>query len=188
MTQMTKSISLRATICTIALLLLSLHPADVSADFAPAADAAESSTEGASSLPALKPPHSSTNHADPNKKADGLPSGFTVFASLALVLGIFLALVWVLRRAAPPGASLLPAEAFEVLGRAPLANRQQAHLLRCGNKLLLISAGAAGTEPLTEITDPAEVERLTELCRRARPNIATTALSRILGQKGKSNG
>jgi len=75
-----------------------------------------------------------------------------------------------------------------VLGRAPLANRQQAHLLRCGNKLLLVSAGTAGTEPLTEITDPAEVERLTELCRRARPNIATTALSRILGQKGKSDG
>ena len=95
------------------------------------------------------------------------------------MLGIFFALVWVLRRASPPGAALLPTEAFEVLGRAPLANRQQAHLLRCGNKLLLISAGAAGAEPLTEITDPAEVDRLTELCRQARPSIATTALGRF---------
>ncbi len=185
---MTRSKSLRATIRIIALVFLSLHPADLSADVAAAADLPEASIGGASSLPALKPPHSSTNHADPSNKSDGLPSGWTVFASLALVLGIFFALVWVLRRAAPAGASLLPAEAFEILGRAPLTNRQQAHLLRCGNKLLLISASAAGTEPLTEITDPAEVARLTELCRRARPNIATTALSRILGQKGKSNG
>jgi flagellar biogenesis protein FliO len=185
---MTKTKSIRSAIWVMVLILPTAHPAEVSADVTPTTDPSESSTEGASSLPALKPPHSSANHTDLNKKSDGLPSGWTVFASLALVLGVFFALVWVLRRAAPPGASLLPAEAFEVLGRAPLANRQQAHLLRCGNKLLLISAGAAGTEPLTEITDPAEVERLTELCRRARPNIATTALSRILGQKGKSNG
>ena len=97
-------------------------------------------------------------------------------------------MVWLLRRASPPGAGLLPAEAFEVLGRAPLANRQQAHLLRCGNKLLLVSASAAGTEPLAEITDPAEVDRLTSLCRQSRSNVATTALSQMFRQKGKSNG
>ena len=132
--------------------------------------------------------HNPANRSDQGKKPGGLLSAATVFGSLALVLGVFFALVSALRRAAPPGAALLPAEAFEVLGRAPLANRQQAHLLRCGNKLLLISSNAAGAEPLTEITDPAEVDRLTDLCRQARPSIATTALSRILGQKGKSNG
>jgi flagellar biogenesis protein FliO len=123
---------------------------------------------------------------EPGKKPDGTPSLVAVFGSLALVLGIFFALVWMLRRASP-GAGVLPAEVFEVLGRAPLANRQQAHLLRCGNKLLLVSTGAAGTEPLTEITDPSEVERLTNLCRESRPAAATTALGRMFGQKGKSN-
>jgi flagellar biogenesis protein FliO len=184
---MTRSTSPPSVIHIIVLILLSVRPAEVSAQVGPANDPAEPSAKA--SLPIAEPKsHNSASRTDQDKKPGGLPSAVQIFGSLALVLGVFLALVWVLRRAAPPGASLLPAEAFEVLGRAPLANRQQAHLLRCGNKLLLISAGTAGTEPLTEITDPAEVDRLTELCRRARPNIATTALSRILGQKGKSNG
>ena len=72
----------------------------------------------------------------------------------------------------PQGRGILPAEAFEVLGRSPLANRQQAQLLRCGNKLLLVCVGAAGAETLTEITDPAEVERLVETCRRGRSGAA----------------
>ena len=58
------------------------------------------------------------------------------------MLGIFFLVVWLLRRASPRGPAALPGEAFEVLGRAPLANRQQAHLLRCGNKLLLVSRHA----------------------------------------------
>jgi flagellar protein FliO/FliZ len=183
---MTKSRSPQLIILVAVLVLLSAQPAQVFAQVMPAGEQSEASAKTA--LPIAEPKsHDSANRAD-QKKADGLPSPVTVFGSLLLVLGVFFALVWALRRAAPPGAALLPAEAFEVLGRAPLANRQHAHLLRCGNKLLLVSAGAAGTEPLTEITDPAEVDRLTELCRQARPSMATTALSRILGQKGKSNG
>jgi flagellar biogenesis protein FliO len=184
---MTRAKSIRSAICIIVLILLSAHPAEVSAQASPVAEPAESSAKAA--LPLTEPKsHNPTNRGEPKKKPDGLPSAVTVFGSLALVLGVFFALVWVLRRAAPAGAALLPAEAFEVLGRAPLANRQQAHLLRCGNKLLLVASGAAGIESLTEITDAAEVDRLTDLCRQARPGIATTALGRILGQKGKSNG
>ncbi|MFZ1932997.1 MAG: flagellar biosynthetic protein FliO [Thermoguttaceae bacterium] len=184
---MTKTKSIRSAVRAIALVLLSACPADLPAQVASQADPSESSAKAA--LPIAEPKsHNPANRSDQGKKPGGLSSAATVFGSLALVLGVFFALVWALRRAAPPGAALLPAEAFEVLGRAPLANRQQAHLLRCGNKLLLISSNAAGAEPLTEITDPAEVDRLTDLCRQARPSIATTALSRILGQKGKSNG
>ena len=164
---------MRSAIWTIVLILLSACPAELSAQSTPITEAK---------------PRNSANRADPGKKPDGLPSPVAVLGSLALVLGIFFALVWLLRRASPPGAALLPVEAFEVLGRAPLANRRQAHLLRCGNKLLLVSTGAAGTEPLTEITDPAEVDRLTVLCRQARPTAATTALRHIFRQKGKSDG
>jgi flagellar biogenesis protein FliO len=178
---------MRSAICIIVLILLAAYPAELPAQTASAVEPSGSAAESAPPLPSLKP-HNSGSHGEPGRKLDGSSSGVTVFVSLVLVLGIFFALVWVLRRASPPGAAMLPAEAFEVLGRAPLANRQQAHLLRFGNKLLLVSTGAAGTEPLTEITDPAEVERLTNVCRQARPNIATTALSRILGQTGRSNG
>jgi hypothetical protein len=77
----------------------------------------------------------------------------------------------------------LPVEAFEVLGRAPLGFRQHAMMLRCGNKLLLISTGMAGTESLAEITDPAEVERLTELCRQARPAGPTAIFRNVFRHK-----
>jgi len=177
---------MRSALLTIVLILLSACPAELSAQVAPAAEPSVPSAEPASPLPALKP-HSSASRTESDRKLNGAPSLVTVLGSLALVLGIFFALVWALRRASPPGAALLPAEAFEVLGRAPLANRQQAHLLRCGNKLLLVSTGAAGTEPLTEITDPAEVDRLTVLCRQARPTAATTALRHIFRRKGKSD-
>ena len=54
-------------------------------------------------------------------------------------------------------------------GRAPLAGRQHVHLLRCGSKLLLVSVTPGGAETLTEVTDPAEVDRLAGLCRQAHP-------------------
>jgi hypothetical protein len=71
----------------------------------------------------------------------------------------------------------LPSEVFEVLGRAPLANHQQAQLVRCGSKLLLVSVNATsgGVRTLTEITDPAEVDRLIDLCRQVRGSRAATA-------------
>ncbi len=112
----------------------------------------------------------------------GLPSVVTVAGSLALVLGIFFLVAWGIRRAAPAAGTALPGEVFEVLGRAPMASRQQVYLLRCGNKLILVSVTAAGAETLTEITDPAEVDRLAGLCRQAHPQSATAAFRQVLGQ------
>jgi flagellar biogenesis protein FliO len=87
-------------------------------------------------------------------------------ASLGIVLGLFLMVAWAVRRGMPRSAALLPREAVEVLGRAPLVGRQQVHLVRCGNKVLLLSVSATSVETLTEITDSAEVERLGEICRQ----------------------
>jgi len=69
-----------------------------------------------------------------------------------------------------------------VLGRAPLAARQQVHLLRCGRKLLLVSVTPAGAETLTEITEPEEVDRLAGLCRAAQPGSSTATFRRLLDQ------
>jgi flagellar biogenesis protein FliO len=116
------------------------------------------------------------------KTVSGLPSLATTAGSLAVVLGLFFALVWMMRRASPKGSVLLPGEVVEVLGRAPLAGRQQMHLLRCGNKLLLVSVTPAGAETLTEVTDPLEVDRLAGLCRQAHPQSATAAFRQVFQQ------
>jgi flagellar biogenesis protein FliO len=123
-----------------------------------------------------------THRAETGKPAAGLPPAITVVGSLAVVLGIFLLFAWGLRRAAPRSLTVLPGEVLEILGRAPLAGRQQLHLLRCGNKLLLVSVTPAGAETLTEITDPAEVDRLAGLCQQARPNSATAAFRQVFQQ------
>ena len=133
-----------------------------------------------SALP-LKP-HGRDSHPETGRKIGGLPSLVTVGGSLAAVLGVFFLLVWVMRRAAPPGPAALPGEAFEVLGRAPLGHRQQVHLLRCGSKLLLVSLTPSGAETLTEITDPSEVERLAESCRRAKTHGGTAVFRRVFEQ------
>ncbi|HMC11309.1 MAG TPA: flagellar biosynthetic protein FliO, partial [Pirellulaceae bacterium] len=108
----------------------------------------------------------------------------TVAGSLGAVLGLFLVVVWCTRRFAPGGAALLPKEAVELLGRAPLAARQQAQLIRIGNKLLLVAISPAGVETLTEITDPTEVEHLTALCQRGRPTSSSAAFRQALTQLG----
>lgn len=89
----------------------------------------------------------------------------TICTSLAVVLGLFFLCAWFLRRNMPKGMSLLPSEVVEQLGRAPLAGKQNMHLVRVGQKLLLIAVTPFGTETLTEVTDPDEVARLCGLCR-----------------------
>jgi flagellar protein FliO/FliZ len=140
-----------------------------------------SSAETPSSALTLKP-HSAGGHADSGKRPGGIQSLATVGGSLAVVLGIFFLIVWVLRRASPRGLRTLPGEAFEVLGRAPLAHHQQAHLLRCGNKLLLVAVTATSAETLTEITDPAEVDRLALLCRPTKSGSPVQSFRQVFRQ------
>lgn len=177
---------MRLLIMTIGLLLLSTYPVELSGQVVPYDGSAAPSSEAAPAYqqPTLSPAktHDLAGHPEQEKKPGGLQSIGTVGGSLAVVLGIFFLIAWVLRRASPNGFATLPAEAFEVLGRAALANRQQVHLLRCGNKLLLVSVTATGMETLTEITDPAEVDRLANLCRQTRSKGAATALRRVFGR------
>lgn len=134
-----------------------------------------------SQAPLPLPPPGSSGRTQQGPRG-GLGSVVTVASSLALVLGVFFLVAWGMRRAAPAGGTALPGEVFEVLGRAPMASRQQVYLLRCGNKLVLVSVTAAGAETLTEITQPAEVDRLAGLCRQAHPNSATAAFRQVFGQ------
>jgi flagellar biogenesis protein FliO len=146
---------------------------------APAAAAPAKPAEPAAPLPLGSASRGRSEHG---KSPGGLPALVTVAGSLAVVLGLFLAGAWAMRRAAPRGSILLPSEVFEVLGRAPLAGRQQVHLLRCGRKLLLVCVTPAGTETLTEVTEPGEVDRLAGACRQAHPHGATAAFRQVFQQ------
>ncbi|MBN1587978.1 MAG: FliO/MopB family protein [Pirellulales bacterium] len=112
----------------------------------------------------------------------GLTLLWTTGGALTLVLGLFLVIAWGLRRAAPKATLRLPGGVIEILGRVPLDNRQQMHLIQCGNKLLLVGATPEGARTLTEITEPVEVNRLVALCKQTPSDNAVTAFRHIFEQ------
>ena len=137
-----------------------------------------------SPYPAMPPP--GTRASAPGGKSSGqfggMASLLTTGGSLALVLGLFMLMAWIMRRTVPGAVQALPGDVMEVLGRASLTGRQQVHLVRIGNKLILVSVTPEGAETLTEITDAQEVDRLAGLCRETHPGSATNAFRQVFGQ------
>lgn len=101
--------------------------------------------------------------------------------SLSIVLGGYLGLVWLLRKINPVGNQGIPTEVLEVVGNAPLDSRQNLQLVRLGSKLLLMIHGPDGTQPIGEVTDPAEVDHLVALCN-GRTRTATSAISHAVNR------
>lgn len=135
------------------------------------------------SLPRRGQRKPSTSALKPIDRPAGTASTlFTGLASLAVVLGLFFVVTWALRRGMPRGAAQLPSDVVEVLGRTPLATRQFAHLIRCGNKLVLVHLAPGSVRSLTEITDPVEVDRLSGICRQAHPRSTTASFRQVFQQ------
>ncbi len=109
----------------------------------------------------------------------------TAASGLAIVVGLFLVCMWLLRRAGPKPTSPLPSDAVAVLGRVPLAARNFAHLLQVGNKLVLVAITPEGVAPITEITDPLEVQRMLGLCLRNGKQSTTAEFQDVLEQLSK---
>jgi flagellar biogenesis protein FliO len=147
----------------------------------------------------VEPPQSDHRRLAPRRRnatkpaadfaAESLPSFglnfdsvYTTGAALAVVLGVFFLCAALVRRGAKKANSRLPEEAVSVLGRVPLAARQFAELIRVGNKLVLVSVTPHGAEPLTEITDPAEIDRLVGLCRQGQKGSSTEEFDQIFRQ------
>ncbi|MGB7328103.1 MAG: flagellar biosynthetic protein FliO [Rubripirellula sp.] len=104
----------------------------------------------------------------------------TVTSSLAVVLGLFAAMVWLTRkfgsRSIAPGA--IPRDVFEHLGSSPIDARTRLTMVRCGGRILVLSQTATEVRPLSEITDPEEVQRLTAACLGdSKRNFASTLQS-----------
>lgn len=107
----------------------------------------------------------------------------TAGAGLAIVVGLFLLCAWLLRRGGPKPTSALPKEVVSVLGRIPLVGRNFAQLIQIGNKLILVSITTDGVAtPITEVTDPQEVDRLLAICTKNRKHSTTAEFQQVLQQ------
>lgn len=113
------------------------------------------------------------------------PSLVKTFSSWAIVLGLFLVLLWVLRGKLPQATRRLPTAAVELLGRTTVGPRQELQLVRVGSKLLLLGSTNQGLTTLTEIVDPAEVEQLEQACRDGsseRPTAVSHSVRQVLSR------
>ena len=138
----------------------------------------------------LSPPQSSQSSDEAPDQQQSLLTRFRIpqvslpstFAALAVVTGLLLLAMWGLKRSMPQSMQLLPAEAASVLGRMPLTGKQFAHLIKLGDKLLLVSITPTGVDTLTEVTDPDQVTRLVALCSSNAPHSAKRDFDQILQQ------
>ena len=105
----------------------------------------------------------------------------TVTSSLAVVLGLFAALIWVTRRfgGRAGGNGTIPKEIFQNLGSTSIDPRTQISLLRCGQRILIIARTNNGVHPLGEITSTEEVNQLTAACLGDSKQAFQTALQSI---------
>ncbi|HUP82444.1 MAG TPA: flagellar biosynthetic protein FliO, partial [Pirellula sp.] len=70
----------------------------------------------------------------------------------------------------------------QVMGRSPMAPRQQMYVVRFGSKLLLISHQPGQTQTLCEISDSDEVQRLAGLCEANLPGSISNSFLDVLKQ------
>ncbi|HEY2841086.1 MAG TPA: flagellar biosynthetic protein FliO, partial [Pirellulales bacterium] len=135
----------------------------------------------------IRPGAADSRYADKDAGSSSATSGagssfVAVMASLAVVIGVLFLVMWMMRRVVPGGTRRLPTEVVDVLGHVPLGHRQQAQLIRFGKKLVLVNVTATGAETLTEVTDPDEVEHLTNLARQSSPANPAASFRQILQQ------
>lgn len=122
-------------------------------------------------FPTLTPAASSDESAEKDAPGAGSPQwsspAITVASSLAVVLGLFAGLVWLTRRfgSKTGGGGTLPQAALEQLGSRAIDARTRIVMLRCGERILVVAQTAGGMHPLSEITEPAEVNRLSAACQ-----------------------
>lgn len=134
-------------------------------------------------------PHAGDKGARRSSPAESSPAlgsrtapWMSTLSGLAIVLGTLFLFYWGMKRLGPKTNQMVPSEAVEMLGYAPLSGRQKLCLIRVGRKLVLIAVSPDAVEPLTEIEDPVEVDRLVGLCASQRQGSATQVFQQVLSQ------
>ena len=131
----------------------------------------------------LAPPGASAQETDarPTSPAAGRTI-VTTISSLMIVLGMFFVCIWFMRRGSRSAGTRLPDGVLQVLGRSSFTGKQQLYLVRLGNKLLLLNVSATSSEPLAEITDASEVDRIVGLCQQDQPGSVAASFRQVLTQ------
>lgn len=116
------------------------------------------------------------------KPSSSWSSTISMFVSLLIVIGLFLLVARVFRGLSPTPQKFLPKEVVQVIGRSPLAPRQQMYMIRFGGKLLLVSQQMGQTTTLSEIENPDEVSHLLGLCEQQSSNSISNSFRDVLQQ------
>ena len=117
-----------------------------------------------------------------DKPKSSWSAALSMFFSLAVVLSFFLLVAWLVKKSQPNSFVKLPGDVVQVMGRTPMAPRQQMYVVRFGSKLLLISHQPGQTQTLSELTDPDEVQRLAGLCEANLPGSISNSFRDVLKQ------
>ena len=111
-----------------------------------------------------------------NRKSSSINSLWTTAISLAAIVGCLMLVGYWLKPylGLPRG---LPIDAVELLGRRVIEQKVAIHLVRCGERVLILGVSPDGARTLSEITDPGEVQRLVDACQPPRDSKPATSIS-----------
>jgi flagellar biogenesis protein FliO len=93
----------------------------------------------------------------------------TTISSLVVAAGLMLGFMWLSRRVRTSNTLAVPGDLVEVIGKVALDSKHRAHLVRFGDRLLLLSLQGSGVSKLGEIPF-AELSRATGSGRPTSPN------------------
>jgi flagellar biogenesis protein FliO len=107
---------------------------------------------------------------------------------LVLVLIVLGAGLW--KKHGPQVKDGLPQEAFQLLGKKSLDQKNSILFFRAGSKILIVSSGLDGMRTLSEIVEPVEVDYLTGICKSSSgeaklPSPFKAGLNKTLNQESQ---
>ncbi len=107
---------------------------------------------------------------------------------LAIVLMLFFGLIGVQKLFRPGQRSALPAGMIQVCGKVALDSKQSLHLVRIGQRLLVLLESPQGVQRIAEITDPQEVRQLLDPRGTAPADIQSLNVGQVLAHfRGHEN-
>jgi flagellar biogenesis protein FliO len=87
-------------------------------------------------------------------------SATRMVGALAVVLGAFMVLLWITKKIQGPSKTMMSKQTLELLGQKQINKIHSLHLIRLGQRILLVSASDNSVTCLSEINDPVEVAQL----------------------------
>ena len=132
-------------------------------------------------------PRQAVNASTSNLELQGTKRGrnrvATTISSLGVAAGLMLGFIWLSRRMRPQGTLTVPDDLVEVIGKVALDSKHRAHLVRFGDRLLLLSLQGTGVSklgeiPFAELSRASDSGQLTSPGQRSIGDVALTQARR----------